>query len=164
MKRAAMAGYPQGFQSLLWLTLATMLLSGSWLLPLTLQMRLGLELPAFTVTAHRALAATIHGSAAFALLMLLGALAAVHMRAGLQRQQLRTTGLLLLAAMLALIVSALVLYYSGHEQLSAVASVTHVLSAAATTVLLIIHAVAGRQLHAPRPQGRTWPVPRTTYL
>jgi hypothetical protein len=73
----------------------------------------------------RAVLMKIHGAAAMASMVLLGALLARHVPCGWRSRANRTSGAALLAASLWLVVSGYALYYSGSEPLRAFASQTH---------------------------------------
>jgi hypothetical protein len=67
----------------------------------------------------------LHGAAAMASLLVLGALLARHVGTGWVAKANRATGIAMLAALLWLVVSGYLLYYAGDEGLRAYASQTH---------------------------------------
>ena len=73
----------------------------------------------------RALLMKIHGAAAMAGMVLLGALLARHVPCGWKKRASRISGAALLTALLLLVLSGYGLYYAGNESLRAFASQTH---------------------------------------
>jgi hypothetical protein len=88
---------------------------------------------------ERALLMKIHGAAAMAGMVLLGALLARHVPCGWKARANRTSGAALLAASLWLIASGYALYYSGSEALRAFASQTHFWVGVAFAVVFGLH-------------------------
>lgn len=116
----------------------------------------------FGPTPHPAepLLVKLHGMVAYGFLVLLGALIPLHMRLGLAGQRSIVTGLTVVTAMALLALTALALYYSGGEELRALASLSHWLIGLGATAALILHAVRGRQApHRALPRS-TAPVRR----
>jgi hypothetical protein len=87
----------------------------------------------------------VHGGAAMATLLLLGALFPLHIGRGWQARRNRITGATMVAFNAALIVTAFGLYYLGSETLRPWASDLHIGAGLALPVLLIVHVVAGRR-------------------
>jgi len=73
----------------------------------------------------RAMLMKLHGAAAMASLVAFGALLARHVSCGWATKANRTTGVVMLAALLWLVVSGYLLYYAGDEGLRGYASQTH---------------------------------------
>lgn len=89
----------------------------------------------------------LHGVIAYGFLLLLGALFPLHLRLGWAGQRSLLTGLTTLAAMALLAVTGLALYYSGGEDLRALASLSHWVVGVVAALALVSHAVRGRQHH-----------------
>ena len=81
----------------------------------------------------------IHGAAAMASMLLVGALLARHVPCGWKARANRSSGATLLAGALWLVVSGYALYYSGSEPLRAFASQTHFWIGVAFAVVLGLH-------------------------
>ncbi|HET7364089.1 MAG TPA: hypothetical protein VFJ70_11030 [Burkholderiales bacterium] len=88
---------------------------------------------------ERALLMKIHGAAAMAGTMLLGALLARHVPCGWRKRASRISGIALLVAFLWLVVSGYALYYSGSDSLRALASQTHFWIGVALAVVFALH-------------------------
>jgi MFS family permease len=88
---------------------------------------------------QRALLMKIHGAAAMAGMVLLGALLARHVPCGWKKRANRISGAALLMASLWLVVSGYALYYAGSESLRAVASQTHFWIGVALAVVFALH-------------------------
>jgi len=97
----------------------------------------------------------VHGAAAMASLIVLGALLTSHVLPSWRRGRNRVSGVLLGSATLALVVTGYLLYYSGGETARALASWTHLVLGLALPAVVVLHASsawrAGRQ---PRPERR----------
>ena len=90
----------------------------------------------------------VHGSAAMVLLVLIGAVAALHAPAGWREEKNRASGALFATALLLLILTAALLYYDGDERTRNVASIVHWTLGLATLALAGVHAWLGRQARA----------------
>jgi hypothetical protein len=86
-----------------------------------------------------ALLMKIHGAAAMASMVLLGALLARHVPCGWSARASRTSGVALLATSLWLVISGYALYYAGSEGLRAFASQTHFWIGVALAVTFGLH-------------------------
>ena len=86
-----------------------------------------------------------HGVAAYAFLIVAGALIPVHIRLGWNIGRHRKSGFLLISSCLLLAFTALGLYYFGNEIARHWASIVHWAVGLAAMPALIIHAVNGRQ-------------------
>jgi len=120
-----MSGYPTWFRPALLGTLLLMLLSGLLLVPTTLVMRADLSVAWRLPGSGRILCAALHAGAGFALMLFVGALWSLHMRSGWRRRQQRVSGLLVSALLLALVLSAIAVYYAGDESFAALAAWLH---------------------------------------
>jgi hypothetical protein len=87
----------------------------------------------------------IHGAAAMAALVLLGALLN-HIRRGWTSKKNRVSGVTLLAAILFLIVTGYGLYYSGDEQLRSLISRSHTWIGLGLVLLIPAHVLIGKAL------------------
>jgi hypothetical protein len=119
-----MKGYPEWFVPVLVGTVLLMFATGLLLAPTTLALRASLAMPRLPGAGRIAMAA-LHAAAGFALMLLLGALWAVHIRSGWRRRKQRTSGLMLGGALLVLAASALGVYYISDESLSGAAAFIH---------------------------------------
>jgi hypothetical protein len=91
----------------------------------------------------------IHGGAAMATLLLLGALFPLHMQRGWRAHRNRTTGSTMITFNAILIVTAFGLYYLGSETLRPWISDVHIAAGLAFPLLLLIHVVLGRRSSKP---------------
>jgi len=158
-----MKGYPRFFSPLLWVTLASLLITGLFLAPGVLVMRLEWDVTWRLSSGMRTWIAAAHASFAFVVLSMFGALAAVHMRAGFRRQRNRTTGLLLLSAFVVLALTALGIYYLGDEKFGVWASTVHLVVGLLVSSPLGLHVTAARRLHPESQANRTVPSARKAH-
>jgi predicted small integral membrane protein len=94
----------------------------------------------------------LHGGSAMAILMLLGALAPLHVQRAWRSRRNRATGIAMVTFNVMLIVTAFGLYYLGSETLRSWASDLHIGIGIGLPALLVGHVVAGRRRS--RPDGR----------
>ena len=87
----------------------------------------------------------VHGGAAMATLMLLGALVPLHVRHGWRRRRNRVTGSLMAACNAVLILTAFGLYYFGWETLRLWASRLHIGVGIGLALLFLLHVLVGRR-------------------
>jgi hypothetical protein len=87
----------------------------------------------------------VHGGAAMATLMLLGALVPLHLRHGWRMRRNRITGTLMAACNAALILTAFGLYYFGPDTLRSWTSGVHIGAGLFVPVLFCIHVFVGRR-------------------
>ena len=87
----------------------------------------------------------VHGGAAMATLMLLGALVPLHVRHGWRMRRNRITGTLMAACNAALILTAFGLYYFGPDTLRSWTSGVHIGAGLFVPVLFCIHVFVGRR-------------------
>jgi len=87
----------------------------------------------------------IHGGAAMATLLLLGALVPLHVRRGWRARRNRIMGVTMVSLNAALILTAFGLYYLGSETLRPWASDLHIAAGLALPVLLVVHILTGRR-------------------
>ena len=87
----------------------------------------------------------VHGGAAMATLMLLGALVPLHVRRAWRSRRNRLTGPVMVAVNGVLIVTAFGLYYAGSETLRPWISDVHTAVGLALPALLMVHVWLGRR-------------------
>ena len=87
----------------------------------------------------------VHGGAAMAALIFLGALFPLHVRLGWRSRRNRLTGPAMLTFNAVLVLTAFGLYYLGSETLRPWASDVHIVIGFALPALFIAHVVVGRR-------------------
>jgi hypothetical protein len=87
----------------------------------------------------------IHGGAAMATLLLLGALFPLHVRRGWRARRNRIAGTAMVTCNAALILTAFGLYYLGSETLRPWASGLHIGVGMILPVLFVVHVIVGRR-------------------
>jgi len=87
----------------------------------------------------------LHGGAAMAALMLLGALAPLHVRRAWRSGRNRLTGPIMVAVNAVLIVTAFGLYYAGSDSLRPWISDAHIVVGIALPAALLVHVWLGRR-------------------
>jgi hypothetical protein len=146
-----MPAYPRGFLTTLWLVLALLFATGVILIPGALELRLEWELPMRLPGGSRILVAAAHALAAFASLLVIGALIPMHMRSGLRRQRSVYSGISLIALFASLAVSGLAIYYVSSETWSVWSSISHLGIGLALVIPMAVHALKGRRIRLNRP-------------
>ena len=140
-----MKGYPSWFLPALLTTLLLVLVSGLLLVPTTLVMRLEMDLAWRLPGGARILTAACHAALGFAIMLLLGSLWSVHMRAGWRRRRHRISGTVCALLLVLLAMSAVAIYYVGEDSIGTVAALLHI----GLGVMLLLpfgwHWVAGRR-------------------
>jgi type IV secretory pathway VirB2 component (pilin) len=130
------------FRAALYLVVSALFLSGAlWLLTDRLKQLSNGE-PWSRMSASLLM---LHGAGAMVMLVLVGALMPFHVRVGWRRNRNRMTGVVMLAANAALIVTAFGLYYAGAEPVRNWASAVHTGVGLALPALLAVHIVRGRR-------------------
>ncbi|NHZ79291.1 hypothetical protein F2P44_08380 [Massilia sp. CCM 8695] len=120
-----MKGYPAWFVRALLGALLLVFVSGCLLAPTTLVMRFEMALAWRLPGAGRVVTAAMHAATGFVLLMMLGALWSVHMRAGWRKRRQRGSGATLGIMLLLLAASAVAIYYAGEDALGSGAALVH---------------------------------------
>jgi hypothetical protein len=142
-----MKGYPRGFQPVLWAVCGALAVSGLLLVPTTLAMRLGWDLPWRLPGGARIGVAAMHAAASFAMLFVFGALWSIHARAGWRRNRQRKSGALLVLGFTGLALTAIGVYYLGESGAADVTALVHLALGVALALPLGVHAVRGRRHH-----------------
>lgn len=138
-----MNGYPRGFAAALWATLALLLITGALLVPGALELRCELTMPWRLPGGTRLPTAAAHAAAAFVFVAFFGALAVVHMRAGLRRKMHRISGVSLAAITAALVATGWGVYYAG-EGSAALVSALHMILGGAGAAAVSVHLVRAK--------------------
>lgn len=120
-----MKGYPRWMLPLLLTTTAAIVVTGLLLAPGTLVTRAEFDLSWMLPPDGRLATAALHATVGFTLMLLVGALWSIHMRAGWKKGRHRGSGLTLALLMPALALTAVGVYYFGDELLAAAAAVAH---------------------------------------
>jgi hypothetical protein len=121
-----MKGYPRFFSvRLITLVVFVLFLSGLFLAPTTLIMRLEWELPWRLASDQRVWMAALHAFFAFVMLLVIGALWPIHMRVEWRRGRNLYSGIAMAFTWAILILTGLGIYYLGNEQLAIWTSVGH---------------------------------------
>jgi uncharacterized membrane protein len=100
----------------------------------------------FASPSARSVSMEIHGGASMALLVVIGAVAALHAPAGWRERKNRWSGALVAAGMSVLAVTGFLLYYLGDERARAGVSRAHWAVGLAVSVLLGMHVWLGARL------------------
>jgi hypothetical protein len=137
------SGYPRAFYPFLVLVQLALLASGLLLVPSLLTFRLALDSPLHIAGELRLGGAALHCLLGFITLILVGALASIHMRAGWVRKANRASGLTLNGCLALLALSAVGIYYFGDESYSLWSSLTHSIAGVLWPLVLVYHGVQG---------------------
>ena len=90
-------------------------------------------------------ALTIHGAAAFAMMMAFGALLSAHVPMGWRTGRVRGMGLTLIGAVALQVVTAWILYYAGNPDIQKAAKWAHLIVGASLPAVLVVHIVQARR-------------------
>ncbi|QYJ74447.1 hypothetical protein [Shewanella sp. FJAT-52076] len=123
MKR--LNGYPDWFFYLLILSMTLCAATGFAMYPWVLEFKLEWELPMALNGQWRLPLVSSHALSAAVLLMLLGALWQVHMRAGWRKKENHVSGLFMALSMMLLMLTGVGLYYLSTESAQLAASLAH---------------------------------------
>ncbi len=146
MKR--LNGYPDGFFYLLLAAMFACSLSGIAMYPWVMEFKLEWELDFNLPGSLRLGIVSTHTLAASVLLMLLGALWQVHIRAGWRRRENHFSGIFMALALLLLMLTGIGLYYLSSSDSQLVASVLHSLLGLGLSLSFVWHWVRGHQIRA----------------
>lgn len=141
-----MNGYPRWFVPGLVAALLLMLATGLLLAPTTLALRAEMAVPWRLPGSGRVLCAAIHAAGGFAMVLLVGALWSLHMRAGWRARKQVVSGSMLGIVMLLLAASAVIIYYAGDEGLGVAAALFHLGTGVAVVIPFAWHWWHGRQV------------------
>lgn len=142
-----MRGYPAWFYRLLLVVAAILVLSGLLLIPAALEMRLEWEVPWRLQGDAQIGAAALHALMSFLMVMVVGALWSVHMRAGWRHKRNHRSGVLMAGMMLMLLLSAVAIYYLADDALALDASLLHMAAGALLPPFLVYHIIRGRCIY-----------------
>lgn len=134
-----MKGYSAGFRRLLLGSLGLLSLSGLLLAPTTLEFRLAWDVPWRLSGVGRMVATALHMGLSQLMLLLLGALWPVHIRARLKKGKTRYSGSVLLTLMLSLPVTGVGVLYLGDQLWADNAALAHLLIGLVTPLALVAH-------------------------
>ena len=111
--------------------------------------------------AREALALKVHGAAAFAILLALGAMAAHHVRRGWALDRNRASGSIVVACFAILILTGYALYYLVGDDTRGIVSLAHWALGLALAPIIVVHIIRGRRSRgaaiAARPAHRHHP-------
>jgi hypothetical protein len=138
-----MSGYPRWFYVVLLITFVGIVLSGLFLLPTMLTMRLEWDMEWSLAHDWRTVSVILHSFFGWLITAHIGALASIHMRTGLRRRNNIVSGFGLLFLFVLMGLSAIGIYYLGDDVASRAASVIHVVAALAAIVLFVWHHIRG---------------------
>ena len=139
-------GYPDWFFYLLLGAMLMSALTGLALLPWVMEFKLEWELGSTLPGSMRLPIVSSHALASFILLMLLGALWQVHIRAGWRRQENHKSGLMLALSLLLLMLTGSGLYYLSSSEWQLSASLIHSAAGLMLSLGFIWHWIAGRRI------------------
>lgn len=143
-KRARPTRLPPWQEYAVYVSLGALIVTGLAWLALDQWVRINGEFGVEHHPAERA-ALIIHGVAAYAFLIVAGALVPVHVKAGWGLGRNRGSGLALGIGCIIAAITALGLYYLGGEGTRSAASLAHWLVGLAVIPALLIHAIRGRR-------------------
>jgi hypothetical protein len=130
----------------LYATLLALIASGVWWLGAHFAAILfGSDADDLRRLARESLALKVHGAAAFAMLLALGAMAAYHVRRGWALDRNRASGSLVVTCFAILILTGYALYYLVGEDTRASVSLAHWALGLALAPMLVVHVILGRR-------------------
>ncbi len=138
-----MKGYPRGFTSLIYATVAGLVVSGLLLAPTTLDLRFDIPLSWRLPGGGRVAIAALHVVLAYVIASIAGALWHVHMRVGWRRGTNLRAGSALVIALVILAGSGVAVFYLGGDFALRCAAALHLLAGVCLLPVLVIHVVVG---------------------
>lgn len=140
-----MKGYPKWFSStLVSSVLGLLFLTGLILAPTTLQLRLEWDVPWRLHEGYRIAVSALHAFSSILTLVLVGALASIHMRQGWVKRQRRLTGVIMITSLTLLSLTGLGIYYLGSEKLAFVSGVSHLVVGVLLFFVATLHILTKR--------------------
>lgn len=139
-----MKAYPSWFLPVLLTSIIVLIVSGLLLIPTTLEMRFMQNVSWRLSGSLRLIDVATHTSVSYLIMMIIGALGMIHMRAGWRKQQNHISGILLLSVFVILLLSGLGLLYFGEESWILTASVAHIAAGVMIIGFAAVHIVNGR--------------------
>ncbi|MFT7414362.1 MAG: heme A synthase [Methylophagaceae bacterium] len=136
-----MKAYPNWFYPLLLIILFALLTTGLLLIPNTLTMRFEWDVLWQLSGGNRLAAVAIHTLSSYVILMMMGALSTIHMRAGIRSQKNQRSGFSLIAIFFTLTLTGLGLFYLANNTLILLASTLHIMAGAALAAVFTLHFV-----------------------
>ncbi|ABM00861.1 hypothetical protein SHAM105786_05240 [Shewanella amazonensis] len=144
MKR--LNGYPGWFFYLLMLSMTLCAATGLAMYPWVLEFKLEWELPMALNGQWRLPLVSTHALSAAVLLMLLGALWQVHMRAGWRKKENRFSGIFMAFSIVLLMLTGVGLYYLSAESAQLAASLAHSVLGLSLVGLFTWHWIQGHRV------------------
>lgn len=134
-----MKAYPNWFYPLLLISLLTLVLTGLLLIPTTLTMRFEWDVFWQLIGADRLATLAGHTSSSYLILMLVGALSTIHMRAGVRSKKNQRSGFSLIAIFSMLTLTGIGLFYLADESLILFASAIHIITGVSLIGVFTMH-------------------------
>jgi heme A synthase len=141
-----MKAYPNWFYGLLLASFIVLGLSGLLLIPTMLDMRLEYDVFWRLSASDRLISVAFHVMSSYLIMMLLGALSVIHMRAGMKTQRNARTGLGMVALFSVLLMTGVGLFYLGDDMLVLASSLTHTLVGGILLLVFFVHFYFGRMV------------------
>lgn len=134
-----MKGYPRWFLPILLMSLFSESMTGLLLIPTTLDMKFQVDVPWRLMGEIQLDTLVIHSISAYLLMLMVGALFTIHMRAGWRKRKHLKSGLSLVCLFSGLILSALGLLYFGDEHFSLLSSSVHIGAGVLVIFFFMLH-------------------------
>ena len=139
-----MKGYPKWFSNnFISSFVGLFFISGLSLIPTTLFLRLDFLIP-WRLAENSLIAANmIHNAISLLMLLMLGSLLSLHVRRGWQKRRHRLSGSILIIVIFFLLFTGLMILYSGNENLSFVAGLSHMVVGSVFILIYCWHLFVG---------------------
>ncbi len=135
-----MKGYPKWFSvKMITILMSLLTVTGYFLAPTTLELKLQWTMPWRLSVEHRTLMAAAHAMMALVIFSLMGSLWTLHMRQEWRRGQSRLTGVGMVISLVLLGLTGVGIYYFGNEKMSQFSSLSHLVLGIWLSVVYIGH-------------------------
>jgi heme A synthase len=144
-----MKAYPDWFYPIILISLFTLVMTGLLLIPVTLIMRFEWDVLWKLNGGVRLFTVASHTLSSYLILMMVGALSPIHMRAGISRKKNKRSGFSLIAIFFTLTLTGLGLLYLASNALILLASIVHVVIGIVLVVVFMVHFVKNKRIKKP---------------
>jgi heme A synthase len=134
-----MKAYPNWFYPLLLISLLTLIVTGLLLIPTTLTMRFEWDIFWQLSGSDRLATVASHTITSYLILVMVGALSTIHMRAGVRSQKNQHSGFSLITIFAILTLTGIGLFYLADESLILLVSAIHIVIGVLLLGVFIVH-------------------------
>lgn len=135
-----MKAYPPWFYPVLITCLLLLFISGLLLIPTVFEMRLEWDVPWRLSGSERLITTAVHTLTSYLVIMAVGALSIIHIKAGLKQRKNHYSGLVVLSLMLLLMLTGIGVFYLSLPNWVVFISLVHLVLALMVILMFLFHA------------------------